>query len=100
MIAQPARALCRQPALVFLPGGRDFDGGNRPSTRRRGGTASAPIPFLRSGVGRAGSPAVLNILHAATLAGISAIKRGKPSQFRGRSASGATLFGRFRDGPQ
>ena len=70
MIAQPARALCRQPALVFLPGGPDFDGGNRPSTRRRGGTASAPIPFLRSGVGRAGSQAaVLNIVHAATTCG-------------------------------
>src|SRR5438552_124914 len=68
MIAQPARALCRQPALISLPRRPDFSGGNRSPTGRRGGAASAPIPFFRSGVGRAGPPAaVWNILHALLL---------------------------------
>src|SRR5213082_911200 len=73
MIAQPARALCRQPALVFLPGRPDFCGGNRLSTERRGGTASAPIPLFRSGVGRA-LAAVSNSLHALLLLGPGAVK--------------------------
>ena len=74
MIAQPARALCRQPALVFLPGRPDFGGGNRSPTGRRGGLASAPVAFFRSGVGRAGSPAaVSNSLHALLLLGPGAL---------------------------